>query len=94
MTLMLGYHFPMAWPLAGSKGEHKDWLTTTFSVYARAFMRMGPRPLVYPTLLIPTPEVSALWTAGMPAGGATGQLLVVWGAMVAEAAAAEREPAY
>lgn len=60
MALAMRWHFPMAWPLAGAAGEHKDWINTAFSVYGRAFMGMGPRPLVYPTILIPTPAVGVL----------------------------------
>lgn len=57
MALAMGWHYPMAWPLAGASGDHKDWLNTAFSVYGRAFIGRGPRPLVYPTILIPTPAV-------------------------------------
>jgi hypothetical protein len=57
MALSMRWHYPMSWPLAGPTGEHKDWLMTAVSVYGRAFLGLGPRPLVYPTILIPTHEV-------------------------------------
>jgi hypothetical protein len=58
-ALFMRWHFPMTWPLAGPSGERKDWLTTTLQVYTRAFLGRGPRPLVYPTILIPSQEVGS-----------------------------------
>lgn len=63
MTNVMHWHFPMAWPLAGPTGDRKDWLTTTLKVYTLAFLGRGPRPLVYPTILIPTKEVGVRATA-------------------------------
>lgn len=60
IALAMQWYFPMAWPLAGPSGEHKDWLSTAFSMYGNAIMGRGPRPLVYPTILIPSDEVSFL----------------------------------